>query len=253
MKKLAILLALLIIPCTAFGLEMLTDNAMDNVTAQSGVSIAFDDVQVFINIEKLAWVDCDGFTSTTVTAGTCTGTPGAISLNNFQIDVLNVNAIVSATTGPAGSNSIDLYSTTCGLIPLFYDYGTSSAPACSLYNPNLGTQNVGLNNYIDYNPGTPIFLARALTIDATSDLPALTEGFDYNNPTLATCSIGGVLIGIPTMEIYINDMSLTPEFDDDVNGLVTDNACNDGANYGVIVMQGVTLTTLSGWIEIAPH
>ena len=42
MKKLALILALMIIPCSAFGLEMLNDSSMDSITGQSGVSIAVD-------------------------------------------------------------------------------------------------------------------------------------------------------------------------------------------------------------------
>ena len=37
MKKLALILALLIIPCSAFGLEMLDNNTMDSITGQAGV------------------------------------------------------------------------------------------------------------------------------------------------------------------------------------------------------------------------
>lgn len=261
MKKLAILLALLIIPCTAFGLEMMSDNAMDDVTGQSGVTIGLDDIQLFLNIDKLAWVDCDGFT-TFDSYGSCTGLPGAVGIGNFQLDVININGITSASAGPSGSNSIDLWSLSCGDIPLFYDYGTSSGGGCHLYSATMSTQNKGLNNYSTLNSLQATgFEPRALTIDATAELPALTEGIQWKYGTLptATFSVGGVLIGIPTVEIYLNELSMTPIFDDDVNGLVT-TAINDddlgvlpAANFGTIVMQGVTFTTLSGWLEIAPH
>ena len=49
MKKLALILALMLIPCSAFGLEMLTNNALDNVTGQAGVAIAADDIQIFLH------------------------------------------------------------------------------------------------------------------------------------------------------------------------------------------------------------
>jgi hypothetical protein len=62
-KKLALILALMLVPCTAFGLQMMDETAMDAVTGQSGVHIAFDDVQLFLNIEKLAWIDCDGLST----------------------------------------------------------------------------------------------------------------------------------------------------------------------------------------------
>jgi len=270
MKKLALILALLVIPCAAFGLEMMNDNAMDQVTGQSGVSIAVDDIQLFINIEKMAYIDCDGFYSLNLDAGTCTGSAGAVALNNFQIDVLNVNAIISSTAtddqgvqsfGNAGS--MPLYSTVCGMIPLFYDYGTASGTGCYLGSNAAGAManNDGLNNYISISSAGG-FIAKALTIDVTDDLPALTAGWQNNHGGALT--VGGVLIGLPTVEIYINHMTMMPVYDGDVNGAPS-TAINDdtnltaialtgsAANFGTIELQGITFSVLSGWVEIAPH
>ena len=260
MKKLALILALLVIPCAAFGLEMMNDNAMDQVTGQSGVSIALDDVQLFINIEKMAYIDCDGFNSSNQDYGTCSGAAGAIGLNNFQIDVLNVNAIVSSTvsddqgvqtTGNAGS--MPLYSTNCGMIPLFYDYGTASSLGCYLGSTAsaLTANNAGLNNYTSPAIGGGFF-AKALSIDVTDELPTLTAGLNSNYPTLNGSSVGGVIIGIPTLEIYIDSMSMTPFYTGDISG-VPSNAVNNNDDFGTFELQGITFTTLSGWLEIAPH
>jgi len=154
MKKLALMLvALMIIPAAAFGMEMMNDTAMDSITGQSGVSIAFDDVQLFINIDKMAYIDSDGLQSSSVVdCVTCTGAAGAIEIDNFQIDVLNVNAIVASGTGAgatAGSGTqtgtnIGLYSASCGKIPLFYDYA-SSAPTANDYLTANGAEK-GLQN-----------------------------------------------------------------------------------------------------------
>jgi hypothetical protein len=287
MKKLALILALMIIPCSAFGLEMLSDSTMDTVTGQAGVNIAIDDIQMFINIEKLAWIDCDGFASWEG-KGTCSGAGGAIVLNNFQIDVLNINAITGQTTAGAtvaGANGLDLHSTSCGNIPLFYDYATTAVgDGCALVATGAvtGLQNLGLNNYTgadsthsgsqnNYN-----FVPHFLTIDVTDELPASTEGFQFwqANPwtsaavaagtdgdATAASTVGGVLIGIPTVEIYINAMSLTPMYDGDLAGGTGSLAANDDdvvdvngnhKTYGTVYMQGITFTTLSGWIEISP-
>ncbi len=48
---------------------MLTDNAPDNINGQTGVSIAADDIQIFLNVERFAWIDSDGF-GTKVAYGT---------------------------------------------------------------------------------------------------------------------------------------------------------------------------------------
>jgi hypothetical protein len=275
MKKLAVILALMIIPCSAFGLEMLSDSTMDSVTGQAGVNIAVDDIQIFMNIEKLAWIDCDGFASWEG-KGTCSGGAGAVFLNNFQIDVLNINAITGTfTEGTTNAgNGLDLRSTPCGNIPLFYDYATSAVgDGCFITGDKVET--LALNNYYDHQGGNSAFVPHFLTIDATDDLPASTAGLQYwrthawtsaavqagtNSTSTATSSVGGVLIGIPTVEIYINMMTMTPMFDGSIGGQLATAANDDDVvdvngnhkTFGTIYMKGITFTTLSGWIEISP-
>lgn len=274
MKKLALILALMIIPCSAFGLEMLNDSTMDGITGQAGVNIAMDDIQMFINIEKLAWIDSDGFASWEG-KGTCGGAGGAIVLNNFQIDVLNINAITRTAVQGSGTG-LGLGSTSCGDIPLFYDYATSALGKGDYLNTGVGvTDDLGLNNYRGKEGVDGHFVPHFLTIDVTDALPASTEGLQYwqghawtsaavslgtSGAGDADSTIGGVLIGIPTMEIYINAMSLTPMYDGDIDGNsslaandddVVDVA-DDYRTFGTVYMQGITFTTLSGWIEISP-
>jgi hypothetical protein len=275
MKKLALILALMIIPCTAFGLEMLNDSTMDNVTGQAGVAIAMDDIQIFMNIEKLAWIDCDGFNSFEG-KGTCNGAGGAIVLNNFQLDVLNINAIVGATTVGTLNNGIQLHSVSCGFIDLFYNYATSAqGDGCQLRAVGGPLQNLGLNNYHGADGTNYEFTPHFLTIDVTDRLPASTEGLRYwanhswSSPSTAAANadtastIGGVLIGIPTAEFYINSMFFTPMYDGDLASHSSeayndnDNVINgdfvDGpATFGTVYMEGITFTTLGGWIEISP-
>jgi len=254
MKKIALIVAfMMLIPCAAFGMQMLNNSSMDKITGQSGVSIAFDDVQIFINIDKIAYIDSDGLPSGNpygyLQSTATPGAAGAVYLNNFQIDVLNVNAIVSTGGTNTGTNP-NLASTSAGKIPLFFNYASTA----QLGNDYLGStatsgQTAGLDNLYG---GT--FVAAALTIDVTDRLPALTEGFDYNwgGTASSTLTVGGVAIGIPTMEVYINSMSLTPRYTGDVDGSPS-TAANNNKDYGTIEMDGITFTTLSGWVEIAPH
>ncbi len=251
MKKLALILALILIPCSAFGLEMLNDNAMDQVTGQSGVAIAFDDVQLFIDIERLAWVDCDGFEmgGPGMPSGSCAGSGAMVSLNNFQIDVLNVNAIVAVSADSDGPNP-DLISTTCGSIPLFYNYNSSAALGGCISWTTGHTE--GLDNL------TNTFRAQALTIDVTDDLPALSQGINWNAGAASAgnpIKVAGVFIGLPTVEIHIQEMFL----DITINDLNVDTFVTNGGNgssdnsFGQILMEGITFSVLSGWMEIAPH
>ena len=275
MKKLALILALMLCAAPAFGLEMLDNNTMDSITGQAGVNIAVDDIQIFMNIEKMAWIDCDGLASWEG-KGTCGSDGGALVLNNFQLDVLNINAIVGTTTiGTTGNNGLDLISTSCGDIPLFYNYATLGVgDGCQL--AGLTGQNLGLNNYYDHGGTNSAFIPHFLTIDVVDELPASSQGIRYwqSNPWTsgavslgtsgagdAATSIGGVLIGIPTVEIYINELSFTPLYDGDLSVGNASSAANDddvtdfnGNNrtFGTIYLQGVTFTPLSGWIEISP-
>jgi len=283
MKKLALILALLIIPCTAFGLEMLNDNTLDSVTGQSGVDIAMDDIQIFMNIEKMAWIDCDGYGS--MGRWACTGAGGAVALSNFQLDILNVNAIVGTVDASGGlvagthqsGSSLGLVSVACGKIPLFYNYATSTTEDC--YLNILGTESQGLD-HLSWGKGqfglfendSRNFTPNFLSIDVTDELPAATAGLNswfsnsYTSSAIslhngtAASTLGGVLIGLPTVEIYINSMTMKPVYDGDISGN-SSFAMNDDSHlrlsgysdYGVIQMEGITFSVLSGWIEIAPH
>ena len=276
MKKLALILAIMLCAAPAFGLEMLDNDTMDSITGQAGVNIAVDDIQIFMNIEKMAWIDCDGLASWEG-KGTCGSAGGALVLNNFQLDVLNINAIVATTTIGTVNNGLDLISTSCGDIPLFYDYATSAnIDGCKLTTPGIGgVQNLGLNNYYDHGGTNSAFIPHFLTIDVVDELPASSQGIQYwqSNPWTsgavslgtsgtgdAASSIGGVLIGIPTVEIYINELSFTPLYDGDLS-ISASTAANDddvldvnGNNrtFGTLYLQGITFTPLSGWIEISP-
>ena len=72
------------------------------------------------------------------------------------------------------------------------------------------------------------------------------------------------MISIPTMEFYIPSLTMTPAFYNigsdtavqavnDVDGVSYVEGLEDGANFGTIEIQGLTFTTLGGWIEIGPH
>jgi hypothetical protein len=280
MKKLALILALFLIPCSAFGLEMLTDNALDNVTGQAGVSIAADDIQIFLNVERFAWIDSDGFGSKMAYGGTAESTiGGAIFIDNFQLDMLNINMIGGRgtlaayltsdlfTDGTGGIQSLSanaLGGSSAGVIELFYDYGNTNTMGAMLTGSYTGlavgqTNTLGMDNYINPNQQTSLtgFLAKSITIDASAELPLHTPGFKQNAVTFFTDSktVGGVIIGFPTMEIYIGSMIVTPRFTSQIssNGAtVITNCYNEGQSYGTFEMQGITFSVLSGWMEIAP-
>lgn len=261
MKKLVLILALLIaIPGAAFGMEMLDDSKLDNVTGQSGVNIVFDDIQMFINIERMAYIDNDGFSSTLyVGPQIASSEGGAIAIDDFQIDVMNINAIYY---GSFDGTVTALSSGTASGIDLQFGeaagtgYGDSTT---ELYNFNVGgtvyTGLKGLENYDNVAGGVASYTAKALTIDVTAALPVTSQAITRNavgsmNSTLI--SVGGVMIGLPTAEISINDMYLTPTYYCQNTNLGTLNY-NDGDDYGSFLIQGLNMAVLNGWLEISPH
>jgi hypothetical protein len=114
----------------------------------------------------------------------------------------------------------------------------------------------GLENYTIWNPFAATaanqYCAKALTIDVTAELPVTTQAMT-NNTGLPRVAVGGVLISLPTMEMAISDMVFVPRFDDLVAGVGGLNCINDGKDYGTIVIQGMTVAVLNGWLEISPH
>src|SRR6056297_4281243 len=255
MKKLALVLAfLLVLPGAAFGLEMMNDTSMDDVTGQSGVAITMDDIQIFMNIDRVAWLDCDGYFCG---ANSYTKDGGAVGISNFQLDVLQVNAPDQATSKVNGVWNLT-NANPCSEIDLKYDYGDTSLNegSCSLVDSaGIGTQTLGLNNY--ESVGDPLdngrFIPRPLTIDASSRLPIMTQMRESAIDT-GNANVGGVIIGLPTIEISIPTLTLTPAFYNVEGAQVASNAKDEdtSCDYGTVVLDGVTMTVLSGWVEIAP-
>jgi hypothetical protein len=267
MKKLALILAIMMIPCAAFGLQIMDNSSLDEVTGQYGVSIAADDIQIFLNVERFAYIDCDGY-ETLLYGGDCSSHIGAaIAVDNFQMDTLNINMIgargdsLSSANGETnqtenGGLAPALAGSSCGVIDLFYDYGTEGTTGCAL--DGAGSV-LGLENYTNTNQYTTWsgFLTKSMTINVTGALPLHSAGLRINKGgTLNnTQTAAGVLIGLPTMEIYIHDMS----FDPTVTADITSNTAaqkaqvvNNNESFGKIQMQGVTFSLLNGFVEFAP-
>jgi hypothetical protein len=277
MKKLALLLALLIIPCTAFGLEMLTEESMDAITGQDGVTIIADDIQLFLNVDLFAYQDADGYDLHNGCAATGCGNGAMVAFSNFQMDVININAIIGSDDAGAFSptyaqatfdTNYALASTSCG-IPLFYDYAdTAPFAACVSTCTPLGVGNTatkGLDNYtptLFYINGTPAsttkFIPQAISIDITDNLPVFSQAFSYI--TQSEAKMQGILITLPTLEIYIQDInfdiSLLPNDCDTLvvnSGYHATDLDSNNNSFGNFFIQGVTFSILSGWVEIAPH
>lgn len=210
MKKLFIIAAVvaLILPSSVFALEQMSDQAMDQITGQAGVSIAVDDVKIYQSIDGLSYTDGDG-----AITGDAAGT---VSLDGLTV-MVNINAITSldATTG---------------------------LPVSPGHTASLGNYVAGWD-YGNYTSASGNFTARALTIDVGT-CEALTAGLTNNMG--APLTVAGVVIGLPTLEITQNNLSL------DVT-VTSAGAANSGASYGTLGIGAQTIAVLDGTLEIAPH
>jgi len=96
----------------------------------------------------------------------------------------------------------------------------------------------------------------------TDELPVFSQAFNY----IATCDpeadfvkMMGVLITLPTLEIYIQDIHFSAAmYDINCETLVVNGGDNltggpTANRFGEFIIQGVTFSILSGWVEIAPH
>src|SRR6056297_2599580 len=258
MKKFVLALAMLmILPTTSYGIQydLMNNGSMDAVTGQSGVAIAIDDIQIFMNIDRIAWLDCDGYYCG---ADSYTNDGGAVGIGNFQLDVLAINAPDQATSKANGVWNLT-NANPCSEIDLKYDYGDTSTTGttCSLSVGNAaGTQTLGLNNYeaVGDPLGSGRFIPRPLTINASSRLPIMTYMRSSAIAAADNANVGGVIIGLPTIEIKIPTLTMTPAFYNVEGAQVASNAKDEdlSCDYGTVVLDGVTMTVLSGWVEIAP-
>lgn len=264
MKKLILCLAILMVPFTAFGLEMMNNAAMDQVTGQTGVAIVFDDVQAFINVDRFTYIDDDGVTTFwTVTPNPDHG--AAFNVLEFQVDTFKANAIIATAGRVTGTGALSMtvstilrstdsgyiggIGTAASLTPLQYSYGSTAA---FIAQTNDDEQNKGLNNM------TGAFRPQAIAIDISNAAPILSDAYDYLTSG-TTDEIAAVCITMPTGEFYMDNINIGAM-------TLTDNVIvgyasiigatvsgNSGDSFGAIELEGVTFALLDGWIEIAPH
>lgn len=105
MKRIiAILVMLMLVPFTAFGLEALSEDVMDNVTGQAGVSIATD-ININMTMDTLAWGDSDG-----IDASATDNNAGWVGLKNLNVSNLRIRLDdnLLATPGQIKLFSIDV-------------------------------------------------------------------------------------------------------------------------------------------------
>jgi len=110
MKKLAIILAMLMIPSFAFALDTISDSDLNDVTGQAGVSILINSVTIVKTAQTTGYGDsdavgvADGAWVNIVQQNTNTTKIGFHGAEPLMIDIINVVTVASA----AGLNQAHL-------------------------------------------------------------------------------------------------------------------------------------------------
>ena len=110
-KMLAVVAILMLVPFSAFGMEMMADTALEDVTGQAGVTISIDNVQMDFAMNYLSWGDTDGFLVDTDSDGIPDASLGAGYVNLSQIKMTGI-VIDKLIIGNSGLTPIALDGTT---------------------------------------------------------------------------------------------------------------------------------------------
>ena len=282
-KIIAIFVALMVLPFTAFGLEMLGDDVLSDVTGQAGVSIAVDDVKLFQRIESLMYQDTDGLTDP-LKLGLPTTKGAGIGITELEM-MVNINAVTSIDYIAAQESDPGAVKITVGGQEKWVLGDADKNPIKVPFSPGRAV----LGNYKDlrkvdgsqYNwnndDSGQFFLPRAITIDVTEQLPILSEALKNKvatltaiaaNPALpdnhpmknwsytGSTNVAGVQIGLPTVEVHQTSLEfdISVSANDAINGSKGSTSASVADNsFGKITIGNQTLLVLDGVIEIAPH
>lgn len=136
MKKLAIFLAIMLIPFSAFALDTISDNDLDSVTGQAGVSIFTNSIQIVKTGVTTTYTDSNG-------AGDNDGSSGAagsftivsgqtvqqiffLGYDPINIDIIDINDAVGVINAAAGAN----------VVTTFYDVNDLGESGVQITLPN---------------------------------------------------------------------------------------------------------------------
>jgi hypothetical protein len=164
MKKLiAILAVLMLVPFTAFGLEALSEDVLDDVTGQAGVSINLSVSIASVTMDTLAWGDSDG-------VGTSTDA-GWVGLSNFSMTGIQVHPRADWVFGTDASKAL----------LQFVTIDVATDPTGVLYDGAT---------YVHINPGT----LEIMVADMTTDVALGADAAAGLNQTLGSVGMSNLLV-----------------------------------------------------------
>lgn len=239
-KVLALALGMMLIPFTAFGMQTISEQEMDNVTGQSGVAIAIDDVKIYTHDgASEMWYATSGAVGTDTYDAYDAAVGMVWDTDSYQM--MHVNAIMYEGDASNAFTVDDLYSPGRDLQGTYVaDFNYS----------NMDTNASGVENHL---------VSSALTIRVDNEVPIISEA----KGNMGRSGAAGVVIGLPTVEIFIEEGSsdvfeIQIATGADGDPLAGANPLNGGAgeyySFGTIYSTdgNSTMAILDGSVEIVP-
>ena len=127
MKKfLAIAIVLMMVPFSAFSMEMISDADMDDVTGQAGVTIALDNITIYQRIDGLSYTDTDGAAYV-----------GAANAGTIGIDQIEQTITLKAIGGSVDPSTYGITAADCRPLTIDVAAGTAIGTAIIIGLPTL--------------------------------------------------------------------------------------------------------------------
>lgn len=201
MKKLAIFLAIMLIPFSAFALDTISDNDLDSVTGQAGVSIFTNSIQIVKTAVTTTYTDSNG-------AGDNAGSTGAagnftiladrtvqqiffLGYDPINIDVIDIDDAVGVINAAAGAN----------VVTTFYDVDQLGDSGVQITLPNA----IVINNIKSAKTYYASDAQAANLADTKNELIQITTNGGTTKISLAIADhANGVLASDAMIDAYLN-------------------------------------------------
>ncbi len=235
--------AIALAPMSASALEALTDNAMNDVTAQAGVSIALDDIVIYqTSIADTTYTDTDGMTTGNGTEGNVLSAGIKIGYDKAMQKLTIIDGITTSGIYSI-SNMQDTFGARIGEVG-FVD-GTSSRWVQETAFANVDADDVTVNENGTYTYSSEDYAAEDVIVNsdgsytfASKQVESAMEWGSYMDPTTGNVSnaVAAYATGASPLTIDVGTCeSLTAGFTNNLNTTTT------GVEYANMDIAGVII------------
>ncbi|BBO68033.1 hypothetical protein DSCA_19630 [Desulfosarcina alkanivorans] len=195
MKKiLTIAAVLMLVPFSAFALQMIDDTDLDGITAQAGVSIYIDNVQLDFSMDYLSWGDGDGINGSAA---------GYVNITTLRMSNVVIDAYGIGSSGIAPLNPNHIVGGAVVAMDLDLTDGTSDLHALTIDTGDYTVVDPGGNVIADTCvaigvPTLSVYIDQIDPFDITLDNVAGNGG-----TALGSVALGGMQIDTKGGTVFI--------------------------------------------------